>query len=280
MNSTTLDCPVLCFQAAANRALCDLSKASPAAAKTVLNAGIMNSIKQQLDGTDDSVKEAGLDAVAVIAAKSAEMAEAAMDGELLDKVVAIIAAPSTPIPLLESACTALDNVAAQTAPLAQKVLKAQVVPPLLAVLRNKRMRAPSLQTAALRCICQIAHHESAAAAAVAEAGAVPVAMQFAADDSNAAVRHAAAALLQQVAVRTARLSKEVASEGCIVALIESLKLDRGTPFATAPVMALAHIAAFGSAFAQAVSSLSCDLLRSACTARLLVKYVQNIDRKL
>jgi hypothetical protein len=246
---------VVIMQAAANRALCDLSKASPAAAKTILGAGAIKSIKQQLDGTDDTVKEAGLDAVAVIAAQSAAMAEAAMDNELLDKVVAIVASPSTPISLLESACTALDNVAAQTPALAQQLLKAQVVPPLLAVLRNNRMCVPRLQTGALRCICQIAHHESLAAAAVADAGAVPVAMQFAADDSNAAVRHAAAALLQQVAVRTARLSKEVASEGCIVALMESLQLDRGTAFAAAPVMALAHIAAFGSAFAQAVRSL-------------------------
>lgn len=239
-------------QAAANRALGDLSRASPSAAQAALDAGLAHCIKQQLDGTDDHVKQAGLDAVAAVAAHGAALAAAVMDGEMLDKAVTVVAAPAAPAALLEAACTALGNVAAQNGALARSVLDAGAVPPLLALLR--RAREPRLQSAALRCLCQVAHHETGAAAAVADAGAVAIAMGYAVDDLHASVRHAAAALLQQFAVRTARLSEQVASQGCVVALLESLRLDRGTPHAAAPVVALAHIAAFGSPFAQAVRS--------------------------
>jgi hypothetical protein len=244
--------PYALLQEAANRALCSLSKASPETASIVLNAGLVQNIKQQLDGTDDNVKEAGLNAIATISTTSADMATAVLDDELLDKIITITRSPAAPLFLLESACTALASFAAHTGALAQRILAAGAAPALLAVLGNKRAGEPRLLAAALRCLCHLAHHEASAATAVADAGAVAVAMRFVVDDLNPTVRHAAAALLQQIAVRTPSLSAAVASDGCVAALLESLKLEEGSSFALAPVTALAHIGAFGATFAQAV----------------------------
>jgi hypothetical protein len=51
----------------------------------------------------------------------------------------------------------------------------------------------------------------------------------------------------------------VALGRCVVALLRSLQLDHGTAFAPGPVIAHAHVAAFGSAFAQVVRSPCCEV---------------------
>ena len=245
------------LQEAANRALCSLSRSDAATAQAVLDTGLVFCIKQQLDGTDASVKEAGLAAIAALAATSADMAAAVLDRELLDKIVTVLSGPAADSTLLEAACGALAAHAAQTAALARAILDANAAPALVSVLQGDRGSDPRLQAAVLRCLSQLAHHETAAASTVAEAGMVPLAMRSVVDEFSAPVRHAAAALLQRIATRTPALSGAVASEGCVVALLESLKLDRGSSFALAPVTALGHIAAFGATFAQAVRCQRC-----------------------
>ena len=126
------------------------------------------------------------------------------------------------------------------------------MPLIVALLNNSSIRDSKLQAAALRCLVQLAKHDTKLATAVVSAGTVAPVLRFAIDALQPSVRHAAAAVLQQLACRTPLLTTMVASEGCTSALVKSLKLDQGTSFALPAVTALGHIASFAPTFAKAV----------------------------
>ena len=112
---------VFSTQEAANRSLCSLSESSLECSQTVLDTGMLDCIKRQLDGTDAGVKEAGLDAVSSIANGSEAMATTVADAELLPPIVQHLNFPESPTRLVTSACNALTHVAAHNSTLAQLV---------------------------------------------------------------------------------------------------------------------------------------------------------------
>ena len=245
----------LFVQEAANRALGSISKADLHSARQVLDTGLLHCIKQQLNGGNASVKEAGLSTISCIAASSSDMAHEMLDDELLGKLVAELKSASNPCALLETAAHALAMHAAHSAALAARIIQAGAPAALVAILQQRDAREHKLRAAALRCLCQLAHHETTSATEIAQAGAVEAALPAVVDDKNASVRHAAAALLQRIATRTPALSKMVASQGAVAALVQSLELDISSQYAMAPLTALGHIAAFGATFSQAVRAL-------------------------
>ena len=247
------------LQEAANTALCSIGKADLASAQAVIAAGAVRCIKGHLAGHNAGVQEAGLTTLTALAESNADLAADMLEEELAHKVVAVLHIKDAPPPLLEAAARALKAHAMHDATLAHRVLDAGAASALVSVLTNNAalQRPKRLQAAVLECLSFMAHHDTAGATAVVNAGAVRPAMEHVIDDGNAAVRRAAACLLQRFATRTPTLAENVASDGCIMGLLQALKLDHDTPHAVAPLTALGHIGAFGVQFAQAVRALSC-----------------------
>lgn len=240
-------------QEAANIALASLCKAGGKAAQSILDSGIRHCVKQQLDGTDDRIKLAGLEAITNIAQHSQGMAETVADQELLDKSVALLQDPATSSDLQGTACAMLTAFAAHSAALSRRILDSGSLEPLIKLLQPVTHSDTRVQAAAMRCLAHLSSHESASAAIVANAAPGPAAIRLA-TATDPGVRRSATALLQQLASRTPDLCTAVASEGCVTALVAALRVDRGTPHALAPLMALGHIGSSAVTFARAVST--------------------------
>lgn len=239
------------MQAAANKALASLSEAGEQVSQAIVNSGMLECVKQQLDGTDCDIKITGLDAVANVAQQSATLATACAEEGLLDKAIALLNEPTAPERLQRNVCVMLSAIAAHTAELAKKALDRGAVDAAVNMLQPEYDTQPKLQAAALHCLAHISCHETSSATVVSSAGAGEAAIRLAAH-SNPALRHAATSLLHQIASRTAQLCKSIASGGCVTGLIASLRLDQGMAFAVAPLLALGHIGSSAPTFAQAV----------------------------
>lgn len=239
------------MQAAANKALASLSEAGEKVSQAIVTSGMLQCVKQQLDGTDSDIKTTGLDAVANVAQQSAALATACADEDLLDKAIALLNEPTAREKLQENVCVMLSAISAHTAELAKKTLDHGAVDAAVNMLQPEHDTQPKLQAAALHCLAHISCHESSSASVVSAAGTGEAAIRLAATP-NPALRHAATSLLHQIASRTAQLCKSIASGGCVTALIAALRLDQGTAFAVAPLLALGHIGSSAPTFAQAV----------------------------
>jgi hypothetical protein len=84
-------------QAAANKALCSLSKASTSAARAVLDTGLLHCIQQQLIATpgDAAVKESALVTLASLARQSPELAAAVAQPDVLSATAGLLATSAT-----------------------------------------------------------------------------------------------------------------------------------------------------------------------------------------
>eukprot|EP00892_Ulva_mutabilis_P007486 jgi/Ulvmu1/5109/UM021_0126.1 len=236
---------------AANQALSSLCKAGGTTAQSILDSGILHCVKQQLDGTDDGIKLAGLEALKNIAQHSQGMAETVADQELLDKSVALLQDPSTSRELQGTVCAMLTACAGHSAELSRRILDSGSIKPLIRLLQPNTHSSTKVQAASMRCLAHLSSHESASAAVVAKAAAGPPAIRLA-TASDSGLRRPATALLQQLASRTPEICMTVASEGCVTALVAALRLDHGTTHALAPLMALGHISSCAATFARAV----------------------------
>lgn len=208
-------------------------------------------MKQQLDGTDDRIKLAGLDAIKSIAQHSQTLAETVAEQDLLDKAIALLQEPTTPAHLQGTVCAMLTACAIHSAELSSRLLNAGCIQPMVKLLQEQRESDVRVQAAALQCLAHLCSHESASAGLVAEADAAPPAVRLAMS-TIPSLRRSATALLQQLASRTPQLCISVASEGCVTALIAALRSDQGTPHALAPLMALGHVGSSAATFARAV----------------------------
>ena len=90
------------------------------------------------------------------------------------------------------------------------------------------------------------------AAMVAETGAVMDAVAAVTDDKDANVRECAAALLREVACKTADLAEKVASDGGIAGLVQCLAYDRGDKRSMFAAQTLGYIADYKPSLAMAV----------------------------
>lgn len=216
---------------------------------------MLQCVTQQLDGTDSDIKISGLDAVASVALQSPTLAQACSDEQLLDKSIALLNEVATPEKLQKNVCVLLSAIAVHTAALAKKVLDRGAVDAAVSILQPSYDTNPKLQAASLHCLAHISCHESSSATVVSAAGAGEAAIRLA-GHSHPALRHAASALLHQIASHTVQLCKSIASGGCVSVLISSLKQDQGTSFSVAPLLALGHIASSAPTFAQVVRLLS------------------------
>lgn len=239
------------MQEAANQALASLCKSGRRSAELILDSGILHCVKQQLDGTDDRIKLAGLEAIKSIAQHSQTLAETVGEQDLLDKAVALLQEPTTPAQLQSTVCAMLTACAVHSAELSRRILNAGCIQPIVKLLQEQRGSDVRVQAAALQCLAHLSSHESKSAVLVAEAEAAPPAIRLAMS-TIPSLRRSATALLQQLGSRTPQLCISVASEGCVTALIAALRYDQGTAHALAPLMTLGHIGSSAATFAQAV----------------------------
>lgn len=213
---------------AANGALASLCKAGEKAAHSTLDSGIMHCVTQQLDGTDDKIKVAGLKAIANIAQHSQALAEAVAEKDILEKAVALLQEPTTVPDVQGTVCAMLTACAIHSAQLCRRILNAGCVLPMVKLLQPRSRSDVRVQAAALQCLAHLSSYESASAQLVAKAVAAPPAIRLAMS-SNSTLRRPATALLQQLASRTSHLCATVASDGCVTALISALRSEQGTP---------------------------------------------------
>lgn len=211
----------------------------------------MHCVTQQLDGTDDKIKVAGLKAIANIAQHSQALAEAVAEKDILEKAVALLQEPTTVPDLQGTVCAMLTACAIHSAQLCRRILNAGCVLPMVKLLQPRSRSDVRVQAAALQCLAHLSSYESASAQLVAKAVAAPPAIRLAMS-SNSTLRRPATSLLQQLASRTSHLCATVASDGCVTALISALRSEQGTPYALAPLMALGHIGSSAATFARAV----------------------------
>lgn len=213
----------------------------------------MHCVKQQLDGTDERIKLAGLDAVKNIAHHSPSLADHVADAGLLEKALALLQEPATSVELKSTVCNMLTACAAHTAELSRRVLDTGCVQPMVQLLgQQSSPETARVQVSALQCLAHMSSHETQCARLVADAGAAPAAASLTVS-LNPTLRRSAASLLQQLAARTPHLCTTVATHGCVTALIAALRSDQGTQHALAPLMALGHIGSSAATFALAVS---------------------------
>ena len=233
-------------QTAANAVLASVARSTQEYAHRVLAVGVMPGIMAQLSTGPAPVKEAAVKSLNSLILSSEQHATLICDRELLTMLVALLHTPESPVSLCRAVVNTLGNTASFNAELALKVVGADALPPITAMVCSSTSQ-PAMKAAALTALSQVCKHSSDLASSVVESGVLLASVQALTDRMTPAIRRAAAALLLQVVQKTPDLAEVVAGNGAPGCLTRYLQLEKGQEGALVGVMIAGEGAGTGGA---------------------------------
>ena len=240
-------------------ALQALAEKRPDYAAAMITEGALPPLRLLMASFDPDAKEAAARCLTAVAQAGEPHARSALgddDGGVLELATAASADPTRPSPCAwrargsstRAATTARPWRAASCSRATRRACEAGERPSM----QGNPKSARAARAVAFASLTRMAQNGEDMAAMVAETGAVMDAVAAVTDESDASARECAAAMLREIACKTADLAEKVAADGGIAGLVQCLAYDRGDKRSMFAAQTLGYIADFKPSLAMAV----------------------------
>lgn len=242
-------------------ALQALAEKRPEYAAAMITEGALPPLRLLMASFDPDAKEAAARCLTAVAQAGEPHARSALDdgdGDLLELVTAASADPDASFSLRLACARFFDACCDHGASMARRVVLSSDAAACAARLaRDASMpgnpkSARAARAVAFASLTRMAQNGEDMAAMVAETGAVMDAVAAVTDESDASARECAAAMLREIACKTADLAEKVAADGGIAGLVQCLAYDRGDKRSMFAAQTLGYVADFKPSLAMAV----------------------------
>ena len=242
-------------------ALQALAEKRPDYAAAMITEGALPPLRLLMASFDPDAKEAAARCLTAVAQAGEPHARSALDdgdGDVLELATAASADPDASFSLRLACARFFDACCDHGASMARRVVLSSDAAACAARLaRDASMpgnpkSARAARAVAFASLTRMAQNGEDMAAMVAETGAVMDAVAAVTDESDASARECAAAMLREIACKTADLAEKVAADGGIAGLVQCLAYDRGDKRSMFAAQTLGYIADFKPSLAMAV----------------------------
>ena len=241
-----------------------LAEKRPQYASAMITEGALPPLRELLGAFDPDTKEAAARCLTAVAGAGETQARSVLDdgpGDCLELMAIAATDPDASFSMRLAVARFFDACCDYGASMARRVMLSSDAAACVARLARDASVAtapgglgPSqrARSVAFASLTGMAQNGEDLAAMVAETGVVMDAVAAVTDDKDANVRECAAALLREVACKTADLAEKVTSDGGIAGLVQCLAYDRGDKRSMFAAQTLGYIADYKPSLAMAV----------------------------
>ncbi|CAG9465020.1 unnamed protein product [Pedinophyceae sp. YPF-701] len=237
---------------AAHGALQAIAHESVSAAQAVIEAGVVEIIRGQLDMQDHSLKEAGVKTLNVLVAANADLASDVMGGDMLEVLVGLLAVKEVQGGYKVAIASTLADTCSHGEPFAQAIVNAGCVPTIWHVTTLSEAE-PKVLAELFKCLGHICYYNEELASVVKkQARALQLPSAFLKDPA-APLRRAASALVLQMLKYGGDFCYNIVESGDLAGLVRFIQLERATPNeGMTGVLSLGYIAREEASLGKAV----------------------------